>query len=84
MTNFLPDRANGTRMLGGSESEVHPRRVIVVLGLDEATLVTTPIVKRRQRQIHSLSWRAKDEQCTEQLWEKCCTCARNEQTSFTA
>ena len=29
MTNLLPgqsDRANGTRILGGSESEVHPKR----------------------------------------------------------
>ena len=38
----------------------------------------------RQRQNHSLSWKVKDEQCSEQVWENCCTCARNEQTSCTA
>ena len=47
------------------------RDVIAVLGLEEAKPVTTPSVKRTP---------TTDEQCTEQLWENCCTCAKNEQT----
>ena len=76
------------RTARGYSVEANPkyiRNVINVLGLEEAKPVMTPSVKRMpQRQNHSLSWRAKDEQCTEQLWENCCTCARSEQTSCTA
>ena len=61
------------------------RNVINVLGLEEAKPAMTLRVRRgRQRQNHSLSWKVKDEQCIELLWENCCTCARNEQTSCTA
>ena len=56
------------------------RNVINVLGLEEAK----PGMTGRQRQNHSLGWRAKDERCTEEFWENCCTCARSQQTSCTA
>ena len=67
------------RTARGYSVEANPkyiRNVINVLCLEEAKPVMTPSVKRT-------SWRAKDEQCTEQLWENCCTCARSEQTSCT-
>ena len=75
------------RTARGYSVEANPkyiRNVINVLGWEEAKPVMTPSVKTTPRQNHSLSWKAKHEQCTEQLWEICCTCARNEQTSCTA
>ena len=77
MTNFFLGRVI-ERTARGYSVEANPkyiRNVINVLGLEEAKLV---------RQNRSLSWKVKDEQCTEQLWENCCTCARNEQTLCTA
>ena len=61
------------------------RNVINVLGLEEAKPVMTPSVKRTPTTESLVELEGgKNEQCTEQLWENLCTCARNEQTSCTA
>ena len=60
------------------------RKLTNVLGLEEAKPMMTPSLKRTPTTESLVSWKAKDEQCIEQLWENCCTCARSEQTSCTA
>ena len=75
------------RTARGYSVEANPkyiRNVINVLGLEEAKPVMTPSVKRTPTTESLVELEGKNEQCTEQLWENCCTCARSEQTSCTA
>ena len=61
------------------------RDVITVLGLEEANIVTTPDVKRTPTTESLVELEGgRRAMCAEQLWEKCCVCARNEQMSCTA
>ena len=72
------------RTARGYSVEANPkyiRNVINVLGLEEAKPGDdSKCEEDANDKNRSLSWKVKDEQCTEQLWENCCTCARNEQT----
>ena len=66
--NFIPgqsDRANDTRILGGSESEVHPRRDHSSKFGRSKTRDDCEYEEDANDRNHSLSRRTKDEQCTE-------------------
>ena len=70
------DRANGTRILGGRESEVHPKRDKCSWFGRSKTRDDSKCEEGRQRQNHSLSWKAKDEQCIETVVGKTVCSAR--------
>ena len=86
-TILLPgqsDRANGTRILGGSESEVHPKRD-TCSWFGGSKTVMTPSVKRTPTTEPLVELESERRAMLENsCGENCCTCARSEQTSCTA
>ena len=78
------DRENGSWILGGGESEVHPRRDCSARSGKLETSVDSEREEDANGQSHWSSWRLRGEPCTEQPWESRCTCAKSVLTPCTA